>query len=99
MPNDKDIFLAFELHDYWFQSYYYVAVRFATSITVIELVFVAIREIIRVCLLSQVQLLRIEERKLIPRFLHTSYHRTRLHLAHPATSKLVSCTGDPLLSE
>lgn len=55
MSDDQDIFLAFKLHDDRFQPYYYVAIRFATSITVVELVFVAVREIIRVRLLRRFQ--------------------------------------------
>lgn len=87
MSNDEDIFLALKLHDYWFQPDNYVAVRFATSITVVELVFIAVGEIVRVRFLRQPQLLHTEEEKKIPQFPHKSYHRTRPHRVRPGTSK------------
>jgi hypothetical protein len=87
MRNDKDTFLTFELHDYWFKSYYDVSVRFAASITEIEFVVVAGGEILGISLLREPQLLQSEEGdKKLQRPPDTSCHRTCRHRARQARS-------------
>ena len=51
MAYDKDVLLPLEFHDDRLKTNNDVAIRLSTSIPIIKLVFITVREIIRICLL------------------------------------------------
>lgn len=51
MSNDQDVFLSLKFHDDGFEANDDVPVRFATAVSVVEFILVAVRKVFRVGLL------------------------------------------------